>query len=509
MFLAAATILTACPGTNTEPVTIERVNVTDGSLSGRQFELTVVGRGFGLQGLTYNVGTGQSTTHGEPLELELIVGPTPRQVLADSLTIESTRLLRGRFTLLSALEPGVYGVSLWSDGQLVATLEEAFQISSQSDGGMTRTEDANVSSDAGVDANTTAPDTALFPDDAEVRLDADPADAGFTDSGLGPFLGTAPRRRPIVHHPDAIWPAGATLVVPVDHLSLVRNGRSRADARDFRVYQGSTELQFQFADRLGLETTDLRLVIKLAQDIPAGGDPNAPLVLYYGNLVETDSHATDLTFVFAERFSTLLEPFDLSETEDSWYEAEDWLLCQFDRPGQVALVDGSYCVGDRFGETNWRQTLSTPRLADVRDSANRPPGTRYEMQFWLAGRMTDGDADILYLSHFTNNRSFSSTRLFERTGFSGRALEELTFTDNDGSRRPVFGWRMPSDFPFWWDRVNLVFTPDFDRPSLHFRYVSTAPDGTFDSTFVAIDDWWIRLALDPDPVLSLGQEEVR
>ena len=504
LFLLVATFLAACPGTESTEVRIDDAPVIAGSLTTSEFELQVIGRGFGLQRVSYNVATGDGVGGTNGLEVELIVGPTRRAVLAQSVIVSSPRILRARFELSEPLSPGRYGLALWANGEILAERFSIIQVGDDVDAGPVDGGPGEDDPDTGTGLDGGAPLDAETPDTAVV-------DGGPPDSGLGPFLVDARYRRAIQAPTTTTYPAGATLIVSLDHAALVATAKSRPQGEDLRVYQGTTPLTFQFADRFALETDNLELVVRLDRDVPVGGDPSAPLVLYYGNLEQSESVASDAAFVFVERFGDLVVPFDPDDTEDSWYEAGEWALCDFDRPtmGPIPVGFGTYCVADQGGAGLTRQTLATPRLRDVRVSIGRPLGTRYEMRFWLAGRMTDGPADILYLSHHSTNRDFALTTEFPADAYDGYPLETLSFIDVDGDRRTVSGWRLPSVQFLWWAPVILRFDPVIDRPSLHLRYISTAPNGTVESSVTIVDDWWVRLAMDPEPQVVLGAEEAR
>jgi hypothetical protein len=132
------------------------------------------------------------------------------------------------------------------------------------------------------------------------------------------------------------------------------------------------------------------------------------------------------------------------------------------------------------------------------------------MRVWLAGRTVDGDADILYFSHGPDNEQFDRTTEVPPAAWAGLGpTARLRFRDIDGDPRTVDGWRFPRDQIAWWREAVARFTvAETGGRSLHFRHVST-DDDTSDASFAAIDDWTIRVALDPEPRVTLGPVEVR
>jgi hypothetical protein len=131
------------------------------------------------------------------------------------------------------------------------------------------------------------------------------------------------------------------------------------------------------------------------------------------------------------------------------------------------------------------------------------------MSVWQAGRTIDGPADILYFSYGADNDTFDDTVEPALAAYAGYVPNgTLTFQDTDGQDRTVNGWRHPPDVVEWWQRTTLRFTPTIDNPTLHWRYVSTNPNASNASASI-IDDWWLRLAVEPDFTPVLGPVEAR
>lgn len=497
--------LAGCPSTTGDPVRITNVEVV-GDASSTAFELEVEGRGFGFTRISFDVseGTGTSSTVDLSLRIFRQNGGNARVFRRRALTIQSPRLMRADVRLDQPLVEGTYGVQLFEGMEQLAELPAAFEVGGDGPPG-----------DAGVDAGE--PGDAGAPDDAEV-VEAGPPDtgappdAGFPDTGppdtgvVVPFVGNYAYRRSVDVTSQVVAPAGATLVVPVPHATLVAEGKAEPDGRDLRIYQGTTPLDFQWSDRFAVGTDTLEIVARLARDVPVGGDPADPLTLYYGDPAATNTPG-DGVFEFVERFAAEVAP-QQQGNDDAWFSAAAWIHCNLDRPLEMILdpgTRGSYCALDRINGLA-RSTLATPRVRTMRNA----PGANlvYEMSMWLAGQTPDGNEDIVYFSYGADNETFEATQdvgLGSWRGFVPNG--QLTFQDSDGQPRTVDGWRFPPDTIQWWQRAYARFVPVIDQPSLHFRNVSTDNDSI--DVGPSVDDWWVRLAVDPAPTIGLGPEEVR
>ncbi len=483
----------ACAQAEVATTQINDVELIEGSLSSFVIGLRIQGRGF--------LDLDQVRIFSELDDLEF---------RAQVVVLESPNVLRARFTLTSPLPPGSYGVSIWRLGAVVSERNQVFTVE-VTDGGVL-VADGGVA-DSG-DSGVSDPE----PPDAG-QQDAGQQDAGLPDTGLQNDAGVAVfpvdaqyRRWISVSSSVAIADA-TTVILSIDHRALVDAGKAQLSGDDLWVFQQDVALDYQFADRFALGTPDLKLIVRLAQPI-AAGTAAQELALYYGNPQVNTSQATDQVFEFSERFEDLVTPNN-QDPETSWRVANRWRDCTttraFDRPQPTpsATEAGAHCVHDDANDDFHRQTLATPRL-EIRGDGQRPPNTRYEMSFWLAGRMVDGERDILYLSHFTDNESFSSTLPVTMSEYSGYPVDAtLTFQDSDNQDRTVSGWRLPADQPRWWAPVRFFFVPSVDRPSMHFRYVSAVAGGNATDSFTVLDDLWIRLAPNPAPSLDVGPEEER
>jgi hypothetical protein len=490
--------LTACPATGPTPVAIERVTPL-GDPTSTRFELSIEGRGFGLGAVSFDLAAGAGTATAAALALRVVRPPgLALDLAADALTLESPRRLRAEVRLDRPLERGLYGVELRAGTTLLAALEAAFVVADPaapaSDGG---------ASPDGSPADAGAPDAAADPDAGDLDAGAAPDTGVAPDAGLGPFLGDHRFRRPVQVEAAARLPAGTTVLVGVPHATMVASGVARSDGLDLAVRQGPDLLPFQWDDRARLGTDDLAMVVRLARDL----EPGTPLALYFG-APAGGSVTDDRVFEWSERFQAEL-PTNEAGNDLAWYRASNWVHCPFDRPTESVLPgNGAYCVVDRTPANLVRQTMSTPRVLPV--SSLLPRGLTYELSFWLAGRLLDGPADILYLSYFTSNRDFDRTVTFEDAAYRGFVPNAaLAFDEINGSgRRRVRGWAFPPDQVQWWRRVTVRFRPDLDRPSFHLRHIST-DNGASDLSFVALDDWTIRRAAEPEPRVTLGATETR
>ena len=503
LFFLIGLAVAGCPATAPSPVAITAVTVV-GDATTTAFELEIEGRGFGLTEVVYDVPAGTGTSSAATLNLRIVEndGQNGRVIGRRQIQLLSPRLLRVQVRLDSPLRPTEYGVELYDAETLVVDKNPAFRVPGDApppdagiDGGISP--DTGVFTDADVDAGV--PDTGVEPD-------AGPPDTGLPpDSGLGPFVGGYRFRRPLVVDTAVQAPADATLLVPVPHAAWVTGNQAKADGSDLMVRQGADVLPFQWSDRFAVGTDALVMVVKLLRAVPPGGDPADPLVLYYGDPLGNNP-PTEAVFQFVERFAQPLTPLQQGN-DNAWWAAEDWTYCTWDRPLEVTNVptSGAVCVRDDDGGAAQRRTLSSPRLAGL----NSAPGANliYEMSLWLAGRNPDGASDMFYFSYGPDTDSYQLTTVLPPSAWSGYIPSaSLTFTEINGANRTVVGgWQLPVA-QTWWQRAIARYVPTVDRPSLHLRNVSNQ-NGS--DEYIAIDDWWVRLAVEPEPLISLGPEEAR
>lgn len=480
------------------------------------FRLEISGRGFGLGGVAYSVSEGTGTLAADELALEITRGPKAARSLElpiprDGLTLESPRRVIARVSLEQPLAPGIYGVSLRQGGEETVALESAFEVPPAGE----------VRPDAGADDLGAEDLDAGFPEDGGEELDggqgldgaqgldAEPGrDAEPGDSGLGDFRGPFAHRQPVEVRAAGTIPAGTTLRVFVPHLTLIGQGLVRADGADLAIYQGGDRLPHHYEDHARIGTDGLALITRLLRDVPATGAPESdPLALYFGDPLATFTPDPGV-FEFHTSFDVPVTTTP-SNRETVWLQADNWAHCNLNRPTEATVAqNGAYCVFDRTSSNLVRQTLATPRLNAV--VSNPGPGRIYEMSFWLAGRMIDGPADILYLSHYTNNEDFALTQTFLDGGYGGfQPNASLTFRDVNNANRTVRGWRLPNDQVQWWLRSTLRFLPAFNGPSFHFRHISLNSNSYNGTSFAAVDDWWIRLTMNPEPQVGLGPMQTR
>ncbi len=513
LFSFLLSLVAGCPNTKATQPSIDGVE-PEGDVTTVSFRLKVTGRGFGLKSVTFNVAKREGQVAPTPMSLQIARGESVIKRI-DGVTVESPRVVYADVELSDRL-PGNqrYDVALLDGTDLIARLDEAFFVPAQTstetpaDGGLTDggdlIKDASLPDggdmdagvDTGVDGGADAGDTGVE--------DAGAEDAGVADSGLGPFEGAFGFRRLILPNNAVVAPAGVTIEIPVPHASMLTSSTAlAADGADLAVYQGPDRLEHQWSDRFALGTDQLVIVARLVRDLPIGGSETDPLVLYSGD-PGAALQVSDGVFQFAERF--------FNPVANNWYVASNWVHCNIDRPFEVIFDQnngpfGAYCAIDRSASNLSRATLATPNLAGL-DSA---PGANltYDMSAWLAGRTIDGAADITYFSYGPVNDQFDNTTDLDPTAFSGFVPNgTLTFQDTDNQNRTVNGWRFPPDAIQWWQRTRIRFVPAFDAPALHFRFVSTNAN-TSNNSFFSVDDWWVRLALEPDFAPVLGPVEAR
>jgi hypothetical protein len=503
LFLVAAAAL-GCPSTSPSRVVISNVTVVGDSAS-TAFELEIEGRGFGLTEVVYDVKSGTGTSSAADMSVRIVEpdGRNARVIGRRLIQVLSPRLLRVQVRLDTPLRPMEHGVELYAGETLVVEQNPAFRVA-----GDTPTPDAGVDGGVLPDTGVPGPDAdvdAGIPDTG-ISEDAGPPDTGLPpDSGLGPFMGGYRFRRPLVVDTPVEAPAGATLLVPVNHAVLVAGNQAKADGSDLMVRQGADPLAFQWSDRVAVGTDGLVMVVKLARAVPVGGDPADPLVLYYGDPLGNNP-PTDAVFQFVERFANA--PAPVAQGNDSaWWAPQDWYHCPWDRPQENTDVgyNGAVCVQDADGGASQRRTLSTPRAAGISNA----PGANltYEMSLWLAGSSPDGNSDMFYFAYGPDNDTYQATTVLPPDAWRGYLPSgSLTFQEINGANRTVVGgWNLPPT-QTWWQRATARFTPTVDRPSLHLRNVSNR-NGS--NAFIGVDDWWVRLAVEPEPQVSLGPEEAR
>lgn len=468
------------------------------------FDLEIEGRGFGFTTVDFDVSAGTGTSSTVELSLRIFKqgGGSARVFKRSALTIQSPRLMHAAIRLDQPLVAGIYGIELLDGQEAIAEETTAFEVDGDAPPTDAGVPDTGPAPDVGVhDAG--APDTG--PDGG--IPDTGPPDMGVPDAGtVEPFVGNYGYRRFIDVSTTVEAPATATLVVPVPHATLVTEGKAVDTGVDLRVYQGTTPLDFYWSDRFAVNTDQLEIVVRLARPIPVGGDPADRLALYYGDPMATNTPGEGV-FQFVERFAAAVSPVQQGN-DQAWFQAQAWTHCNADRPIAQVLDQNtrhSYCVLDSIDNLA-RSTLATPRQAGLTNAPG--PNLTYEMSIWLSGRTPDGNEDIIYFSYGADNETFDVTQevpLADWRGYTPSAT--LTFTDTDNQPRTVNGWRFPPNEIQWWQRAYARFTPGVDQPSLHFRNVSTRNDDN--NGAVVIDDWWVRLAVNPEPTLTLGPEEAR
>ncbi len=497
-------LITGCLGTGATPIVLESAQVM-GDPSQVNFELSIEGRGFGLTSLQYNLNEGTGASQPAQLTIALLSATGRLHVIPRSdITLNSPQKMMVRIKLGQPLGPGLYGLELMLADQAVSKLDPAFEVKGpqQADMGVgdlsLPPRDLGMPEDTGTSTQTPPLDGGL--------PDAEPAETGPVDMGMpNDWIGAHRFRQRITVAYNQTITAGTTLRIPIPHDQLVSAGRSRADAKDLIIYHGTQPLSFQWEDRFAVGTSNLAMIVSLSRDLL----PGVNLVLYYGDL-QANNATTDGIFAMSERFEIPVSPVMQGDAM-SWFQADNWLHCNLNRPEQRFLDSsteprGAYCGIDRTSGNLVRQTLSTPKQQGLQPLG---PGLAYEMSIWMAGRMIDGDADILYFAMGADNSNFDRTQQLPDTAFSGFVPNaDLRFREIDDRNRTVRGWRFPQNQIQWWQQVKARFNVSEAAPSLHFRHVSTDSDNST-ASFAAIDDWWIRLSLDPEPAATLAPVEVR
>ena len=484
-----------CPSLDVTPVEITRIDVTAGEVSSTRFTLAVHGRGFGLGDVKFDTGENAGSADSASnlgFQLSNAAG-TARRFGSSFVDVFSPRRLDARVELTAPLPPGRYAFAL-----LRETATETLTLA-------VRTDIFVVEGPPGPDGGTPGRDAGPNPT-ADAGLpeagvpDTGTPDAGIPDSGipaLGPFIGAFQYRAQVIVTATVPAPAGTTVRVPVNHGTLVATGRARADGADVVVAQGSQILNATWDDTAAVNTDAAALIVALAEALPPGGNPERPLLLYYGDPDATFAR-TDEVFVFAERFEE--DP----STQGGTWSTSRWFHCNEQYPivpGDPVTGNHAYCVfDDAVGLL--RASLATPALNLVQAPG---PGLVYEMSFHVAATQNANSDDILYLAHFSNNMGFDQTVEFPLSAYAEFVPRDtLTFEDTDNLPRTVTGWRFPPVFEGW-PRVRLLFRPVFAPVSFHLRFVS--PGGA-SGLFVALDEWWVRQRIRSVRV-DLGPEEAR
>jgi hypothetical protein len=521
--IISALIVSGCPSTQRTTAQIERVEVVMGSAASNDFVLHITGRGFGPTSLTYDLSKREGTAVAM-LRVEVFdTLDRPRfTVEGERLNVLSPREIDAR-VMNSPLADGLYGVRLYA-GDSNDILVEAQNILEIVGGGQPVDGGVVTQADGGtLDAIVNTPQDAMVadaivindvdggtPDAVDVTPDAEPIDVGppdagvVPDAGLGPFQGAfAYRAQVLITNPsNDVAPAGTTFKLTLPHATWVAAGKSLDDGKDIQLFYGNTALEHQWDDPELLETDSLTLVARLPADAPVGVLPAAtPLVIYYGD-PNADVARSDAVYQFAERF--------LVDLGGDW-DPNGWFRCDFDRPLEANTAAGAgsaYCAVDNAGSPAYRTSLASPNQPNITTAiaANQI----YETSFWTAGQMVSQTNDVLYTAYGPTNAEYVATIDLKAAVFVEGApnVVNFDFPERDGNTRLVDGWRFFANQFQWWQRVRGRFVPTIDQPSLHFRFISK--DGTDNAaTGVVIDDWTVRLALNPELQAGLGPEEPR
>ncbi len=503
-------ILGGCPSTIPTAPTIERVDLTVGE-GASSFSLDIHGRGFALSGVSYSLADGQGATPIRAVFVQVSNidnGRTYRSERADTKLL-SPQQVTARFILeAEILEPGTYSLTIYRDvpeeeAEKVAERENAFEVLSGTTGPDAGVRDLGFADaapgmDSGVPADGSGPTDGDSNDatisDAGTSDSSSNPDAATPDSGLGSFIDTFRHRQSVlVTNPNGSpSPADLTIRIPVPHADWVAAGQSKADASDIAVYDGLARLEHNLDDRMAVGTNALALIVRL----PIAVQTTHTLAIYFGDPNLTVP-VSDAVYVFSERFDGSLP--------NDWYNAGNWTLNCFGRnvatPSDIAL-----CCQDSSANPT-RRTVSSPRVMNIRDTANTPIYASYEMSLWIAGRMEEAN-DLLYFAYSNTTDNFAGAILLPDGYYRAYPPNaSTTFQEvNNLGARTVRGWRMPtgSNLPF--TQVRARFVPNIDQPSLHFRYIS--PNGSNNtSTLLGMDDLSVRRVLEPDFGISLGPVE--
>ena len=117
--------------------------------------------------------------------------------------------------------------------------------------------------------------------------------------------------------------------------------------------------------------------------------------------------------------------------------------------------------------------------------------------------------DIFYWAYSDSDSNLAGAITPPAATYTGYAPNgTLQFTENNGTNPTREGWQLNPAATQDWMRAEVRFSPTIDHPSIHFRYISWDNINSNNSG-VAIDDFWIRWALEPDFGVSLGAPEIR
>lgn len=501
----------------TTPAAIVSASVV-GDARSPAFVVHVVGRGFAPSSLQYNLASGTGSASSDFVvqlvrSLDGVMYPSARVDLLSTTELDAHVAI--------ALAPGVYDVRLSRKGASapIAELEGAFaiEVGGAADGGVVVAEDAASSGpadaaepiDAAIDPDggvIAEPDGGVLVEaDATVYPDAEPPDVGppdlgvEPDSGLGLFAGNYQHRQEVRLTNNSMGPApvGTTFVVPIPHAAMISAGVAQADGRDLALYHGTTSYPYAWEDAAKLGTDQLVMIAQLPEEVLASAerDRATPLVLYYGDPA-ANVQPTDAVYTFTQRFTGALP---------ATWTTRVWTPCLWDRSSELpAASNGAYCVYDDNGEQ--RVTVSSPRLANV-DSAIAP-NLIYVLAFYLSGVMT-GANDLVYFAIDDDTDAYELTQQLAPSAWTvAPPLVSQTFVEiNNAGNRTVTGWRFGAVRQAW-TRSEARFRPPFDDPSLHLRFLSI-DNADNAATFVAVDDYTLRLALDVEMTGSLDPVESR
>jgi hypothetical protein len=513
--------LAGCPsGTATTPQIVSARFVGDPQ-SG-DFTVDVMGFGFGPTQVAFDLsqGRGQATASFQvqifdSADLGRITIPS------DEVSVKSPRELTAH-VIAHPLLAGSYGLRIYppdSDQHALTTRRDVLVVAQ----GSTTAVDAG---DPGIDAATGMDANPVFAD--ATGLDAGPPtdgglpdaagadaanDGGATsDSGLGPFVSTFKYRRGVnvVNSSGGTTTASTTILVTVPHATMLAANQAKPDGSDIALYMGATLLDSQWDDATKLGTDQLVLIARLALPIATG--TTTPMALYFGDPTAAVQRA-DSIFHFAERFSTPLV-LSMNGDQTKWI-ANSWTNCDRDYPmDNVAL--GAYCILETFTPLPNHKTIATPVIPTVR-MTGLSPNLIYETSFWVEGKMivdatqqTDTQ-DLLYFAYYNaNGPNYNLTTIVPTADFVSFAptVPAFTFVDigtSGTSTRTVSGWTFPAA-GIGWTRVRARLVPTYDGTSFHVRFVTNDTTANM-GTFVAIDDFTVRLATNPELKATLGAIE--
>lgn len=516
----SACVLSACPSVETTPAAIVSAAVV-GDARSSSFVVHVVGRGFAPSALEYNLASGTGSASSDFVlhlirSLDGVMYPSARVDLLSTTELDAHVAI--------ALAPGVYDVRLVRKGadSPLAELEGAFSIevarpgedAAVFDDASLEAADAVVQNDATIDPDggvIVEPDGGaidgglVFEADATTYPDAEPPEVGppdvgiEPDSGLGNFAGNYLHRQEVrlTNNSSGTAPIGTTFVLPIPHAAMISAGFAKADGTDLALYFGTTSYPYVWEDAAKLGTDQLVMIAQLPEEVLAQTerDRTTPLVLYYGDPA-ANVQPTDAVFTFSQRFNAALP--------NTW-TTRVWTPCAWDRSSELpAAANGAYCVTDDNGEQ--RVTVSSPRLANV--DSTIAPNLVYVLSFFLSGVMT-GANDLVYFAIDDDTDAYELTQQLSPAAWTvAPPLVSQTFVEiNNFGNRTVTGWRFGATRQAWTRSVARFRTP-FDDPSLHLRFLSI-DNADNAATFVAVDDYTLRLALDVEMTGSLDPVESR